>query len=217
MFIRPRQPLPHRVTLVLHAAVLLTLAAPALGASAVDSLDDARRNFREAELAVSRELREELYGKAESLAREALVHEPWRADAHFIVFASMGRRLLDKGVGLGTVIKLSRVRRYLDTVLELDPSHAQALSAKGGILLDLPPILGGNLEEAFRYLERAVRLNPTGSGTRLTMGRALLRRGDTEEAREQLRLAAHYACLTGRTSLLKEAQALLDHIAAISP
>ena len=84
----------------------------------------------------------------------------------------------------------------------------------GALLLDLPPLLGGNAEDARRYLEKAVALNPTGSGTRIALARALLRQGLRGPAIIHLQHAAHYACLTRRASVLAQADGLLTQLKA---
>jgi protein involved in temperature-dependent protein secretion len=62
------------------------------------------------------------------------------------------------------------------------------------------------------YLEKAVALNPTGPGTRVELARAFIRQGQYQEAKHQLLLAGHYACLTRRTSILNEATELLSEL-----
>ncbi len=203
------------LTTLLWASLLLG-ALPAQASSEEDPLYRARRYIRAAELCNSVQLKDRLYREAEELAREVLLENPREADAHFLLFASAGSRAMAKGPGLSTVIKMSPLRRHLDTALEINPQHAHALSVKGGILLRLPRLLGGNLDKALSYLKRAVELNPTGANTRLSLARALLKKGDRNGAKLNAQLAGHYACLTKRTPVLVAADKLLNSLAGSS-
>ncbi len=171
---------------------------------------DAERYLRAAERYPEADSPEQLrlYGKAEAIADEAIQLDGQNATAHFVFFASRGRRLISEG-GLAATLKMTSLNQHLTRALELDPNYANALAAKGGILLDLPFYLGGNAEEAERYLAKAVSLNPTGPGTRITYAKALLRTGKNNDARENLMRAAHYACVTRRAEVLAQATSLL--------
>ncbi len=153
------------------------------------------------------------YLLAERLAEQALKENPQSAEANFMLFAARGRRLLAQGSpSITNFWRFSDVNKYLTRTLELNPNHANALAAKGGLLLDLPSFLGGSTRRARALLERAVALNPTGVATRVTLARALLRQGEREPARTQLRLAAHYACVVRRRAELLEAERLLTDL-----
>ena len=90
--------------------------------------------------------------------------------------------------------------------------HAHALAAKGGLLLDLPSFLGGDVGAARRHLERAVQLNPTGPTTHLSLARALNKQGLSAAAREHALLAAHYACVRRTRTVLAEAEEFLAEL-----
>jgi hypothetical protein len=141
-------------------------------------------------------------------------NDPNSADAHFLLFAARGRRILeDNGVpSVGELWTLKDLNKHLLRTLELDPAHADALAARGGLLLDLPRYLGGDIEAARWHLERAIAVNPTGPGTRLCLARALMRQGHTQQAREQALLAAHYACRKRTAMPLAEAEKLLAEL-----
>jgi hypothetical protein len=140
--------------------------------------------------------------------------DPNSADAHFLLFAARGRRILeDNGVpSLSEFWTLKELNKHLLRTLELNPTHADALAARGGLLLDLPRYLGGDIESARWHLERAVAINPTGPGTRLCLARALMRQGHAQEARDQVLLAAHYACRKRTAMPLAEAEKLLAEL-----
>ena len=211
-----------RLTFAGHIlAITLTIAIPSsrspahAGMTNAARLETAMRFFRTAEHSTpGSAIREISYRKAEELARKVVSKDPDSAEANFLLFAARGRRLLGDGTRPSVVQlwRFSGLRKYLTRTLELDPSHADALAAKGGILLDLPPILGGNVQEARTHLERALELNPTGPGTRLTLARALKRQGLVEPAREQARLAAHYACVKRTRTALTQAERFLTEL-----
>ena len=194
---------------------LLALWQPAWAGSPNHSqLEAAKRSFRMAELAAPKSpLRAEHYRKAETLALEALEYDTDSAKANCMLFAARGRSMLSGGrPSVTNFWRFSGLNNYLSKTLELNPNHANALAAKGGLLLDLPAFLGGDPQQARVLLERALQLYPTGVATRVALAKALLRQGQTEPARKHLRLAAHYACLVRRRTELLEADRLLREI-----
>jgi len=204
-----------RVTLVVIAVALSTTVAisPADAGTSVEArLETAGRYFRTAELARrGNPVRAVSYAKAETLAAQVIRDNPSAAEAHFLLFAARGRRLLDESgrPSPRNFWKFSGLNKHLSRTLELDPGHARALAAKGGLLLDLPPYLGGDVQAARRHLERAIKLNPTGPGTRLSLARVLVRQGLRGRAREQALLAAHYSCRRRKSHALREAEEFL--------
>lgn len=207
--------LPLRTAAIVSALFMIaahsTSTSPAHASAAQDTLDVAMRYFRAAERFDPSKAQLERYHEAEKLAEEAVAMDPNSADAHFLIFAARGRQLL-AGNPLSNVWQLRSLNEHLDHALQLNPGHAQALAAKGGLLLGLPSFLGGDVKAATGYLEKAVALNPTGPGTRVELARAFIRQGHYQEAKHQLLLAGHYACLTRRTSILNEATELLSEL-----
>lgn len=198
---------------ILMLLSVLTVAGP-IQASDLDAMRltaEAERFLRAAERYPEGEEQLRQYARAEELAERALEAAPNSATANFVFFAAKGRRLMATG-GVIAAIRAGTVMSYLDKAIELDPNYANALAAQGGILLDLPFYLGGNADEALEYLSKAVRLNPTGPGTRITYAKALIRLGQQNEARENLVLAAHQACVTRRADVLATATELLGEI-----
>ncbi len=202
---------------VLVTATVAVLLVSSAGAGTMHEarIETARRYFRTAERAEpGSATRRSYYLKVERLAESLVTDAPDIAEGHFLLFAARGRRLLDESgkPSPRNFWKFSGLNKHLSRTLELDPSHAHALAAKGGLLLDLPPYLGGDVKAAQRHLERAIQLNPTGPGTRLTLARALVRQGLREPAREQALLAAHYACVRRKQTALRDAERLLTSL-----
>ncbi len=173
------------------------------------TLDRADQALRTAELAADSDYKLAAYERAESLAAEVLAADPDSAHANFLLFAARGRRLLATRGRSGLVFQFSKLNGYLERAIELDPGHHRALAVRGGILLDLPRFLGGSVEKARLDLMKALDLNPSGAGTRLTLAKALIEQGKDDEARRHALLGAHYACTTRRAHILREATAIL--------
>ena len=186
-------------------------------AGADEQLELAQSYFRKAELAPEQAAwRDTYYRRAEALAELVLESHPNSAEAHFLMFATRGRRILATGPDMSDLWQLPTLTQHLDRTLELDPAHAHALAAKGGLLLDLPGFVGGDVEGARRYLERALELNPGGVRTRLSLARALIRQGHREPALAHLNTAAHHACVLRRKAALVEIDGLLAELASES-
>ena len=176
------------------------------------AVQHAERTLRAAELRSSDDGALELYQSATEEARACLARNPNSAGANFVYFAAKGRLLMADG-STKNLLALRRLDKdYLDRALELDPNYANALAAKGGILLDLPRMIGGDPKEGLRLLRKAKALNPGGVGTRVNLAKALALNGDTKGAREEAILAAHYACIQGRRKALDQAVEILEEL-----
>lgn len=149
-------------------------------------LAEATHDLNEAELAQDDALRRAAYARALEHAERAVDLMPESAEAHFLVFGSEGR--LAQLDGLATAaLKLVALNRRLDEVLRLDPNHANALAARGGMLVKLPRLLGGDTDEGVALLERSVALDDESVGKRLELAEAYHIVGRDEDAE---RLAA---------------------------
>jgi tetratricopeptide (TPR) repeat protein len=83
-------------------------------------------------------------------------------------------------------VSLTTIKAHLARAIELNPHHARALQFMGGLLADLPWILGGRLDEAERYLHRAIRAGSGYTNARLLLAKLYLKQGRVQEAREHL-------------------------------
>ena len=220
----PRLPVPRRriraraAGLAISLAAALVAPAPDARAAAMSApeLDpgalEAERSLRAAELRSGDETAMALYRKASEQAQAALARNPRSPSANFVYFAATGRILLADGLTKNLFTLRNLDKTYLDRAIELDPAYANALAAKGGVLLDLPKLIGGDPAEGLRLLKKASRLNPGGVGTRVSLAKALARNGDVDDARREARMAAHQACVQGRRKALDEATALLSEL-----
>jgi len=145
-------------------------------------LDLANYYLQQAELADNDAGRRANYELAEQHSARAVALIPSNADAHFVHFASAGRLAQMKGLATAT-LKLMSLNAELDEVLRLDPDHANALAARGGMLVKLPRLLGGDAAKGVALLERAVSLDASAIGKRLELSEAYHIVGRDEDAR----------------------------------
>ena len=200
-----------------HTFTLLVLLLAATPAAAINGeLDQgvlkAERALRAAEARDLDATAMAFYRKAIAEADAALTRNPNSAGANFVYFAAKGRILLADGLTKNLIELRELDRKHLDRAIELDPKYFNAIAAKGGVLLDLPRLLGGDPVEGLRLLKRANQLNPGGPGTRLSLAKALARNGEVEEATKQVRIAAHHACIQGRRKVLDDAVRLSEEL-----
>ncbi len=101
-----------------------------------------------------------------ALAESAVALDEQSARAHFAVVCSLGKATGLGGVGLGTWRAVRRLRREIDVTLALAPDDPDALAAKGALLIKLPRWLGGDPQEAQRWLRRALAVDPSNATAR---------------------------------------------------
>ena len=153
----------------------------------------------------------EFYRQGLDLARQAVAADDNNADAHFALFANLGRVMLADGA-TPNPLNLLRVNRELDRTLQLNPHHSDALAAKGGLCRQLPRLLGGSLSKAEQYLHEAIANDPNAVGARIELARTYRDMGKAAQGVEPLRLAMTIAEREGKTRQLYEARELLKVI-----
>lgn len=159
---------------VRHAAAALVLLAPALARAvppgspesvaalrqcvAVDKLPEADRDA-----AIDRGL----------AVAEAIVAADGRdARGHFAIVCYVGKRMQRAGFSIRQISDLRRLKREMDRTLELAPGDADALLAKGALLLRLPRLLGGDVDEAALLLRQALVAEPDNTEARCFLAEA---------------------------------------------
>ncbi|GIW43612.1 MAG: hypothetical protein KatS3mg077_0894 [Candidatus Binatia bacterium] len=151
-----------------------------------------------------------LYEEGLRLAEAALALDDRNADAHFARFATKGRLLLLDGA-YPNPWNLVGIQRDLDRALELNPNHADAWAAKGGLYRQLPRLLGGSERKAEECLTKAISLEPEHAvGARVELAQLYFDRGERERAVALLRTAIAIAERDGKARQRNEAQALLE-------
>ncbi len=133
--------------------------------------------------APNREERIKAYKNGEEIAKRAVGLEPKNPHAHFFYVANLASLGNTQGI-IKSLFMLPRVRREIDTVLELDPDHAYGLAIQGTLFTYLPGILGGDLKLGESYLRMSVRQDPRTSSTKIYLGRNLMKQKRYDDAIE---------------------------------
>lgn len=129
--------------------------------------------------------RRNAYREGARLAKRAIELEETNADAHFLYAAHLGneKRLVGRTAAMRA---LKEIKTHLARAIALDPLNARALQFMGGLLAELPWILGGDDKAAQRYLERAVAADGNYTNSRVLLAKLYVKRHQINEARAQL-------------------------------
>jgi tetratricopeptide (TPR) repeat protein len=161
--------------------------------------------------AVDKQQKLAAYQQGLDLAARAVVLDEENSDAHFAIFGNKGRILLLEGV-TPNPISLLQVNRDLERALELNPNHADALTAKGGLYRQLPWVLGGSLSVAETCLTKAIALDPGAVSARIELAATYRDMGYPERGLPLLKAAATLAEQQGKQRQLSEARALMREL-----
>jgi len=156
--------------------------------------------------------RRAFYLAAERHADAAVALLPKSADAHFLRFAARGRLAQMKGLARAAW-QLASLQEELDLVLELDPNHADALGSRGGMLVKLPYLFGGDRTRGIQLLQRSLKLDPQSVGKRLELAEAYHLNEQDDEARKELEDARVIAEGSGSTQQIETVKKFTDALA----
>ena len=176
---------------------------------ATQALDYLRRG----EDATDTKQKMDFYQRGLDLAQRAVDLDEENSDAHFAVFGNKGRILLLEGVGANPV-SLLQVNGDLERALELNPDHADALTAKGGLYRQLPWVLGGSLTVAENCLTKAIRIDPEAVSARIELAATYREMGQPQRSMPLLEKAAAIAERQGKQRQLREARDLMKELGA---
>lgn len=152
------------------------------------------------------------YREGVALARQAIAADDLNADAHFAMFANQGRVMLHEGA-VPNPLTLMEANRELNRALELNPNHADALAAKGGMYRQLPWALGGSNEKASEYLARSVELDyDNACGARIELAELYRDLGYPERSVPLLKKAVEIATRDNKPDKLQKARTLLREL-----
>lgn len=210
-----------RVALGLALSLSFVLVWPA---SAANNTSEAKRQaqtlatqaldcLRRGEDAVDERQKMAAYQQGLTLASRAVALDEENSDAHFAIFGNKGRILLLEGVG-ANAISLLQVNGDLERALELNPNHADALTAKGGLYRQLPWVLGGSLTVAESCLTKAIRLDPEAVSARIELAATYREMGHPERGVPLLQTAAAIAERQNKLRQLREARDLMRALQA---
>jgi TPR repeat protein len=153
----------------------------------------------------------QLYSRGKELADLAVLQDDGSAEAHFALFANWGRWLQTDG-WVKNSFRLPAVWKELDRTLKLDPNHPDALAAKGGMYLQLPRFLGGDIDKAVPLLVRSIELDPYGVGARLELADCYIHKHRPDAARELAAAAMRLAVEQDKPRFIRRAEALLEEV-----
>ena len=125
------------------------------------------------------------YEEGARLARRAIDLEESNAHAHYLYAANLGSAAQLKGV-MASTLTIRELKAHVRRALELKNDHAPALHMMGMMLEELPWFLGGDVDAALAYLQRAVAADPQYTHARLDLAKAYIKRRDTDSARREL-------------------------------
>ncbi len=204
-----------RPVAVLTAAAALSLSQLATASqSASDVAARAMQECGQGQEAASRDARKQHFERGEVLATQAVALDDTNAAAHFAVVCNLGELLRLDGEKLTSVLGLRRLLAEVDRTLQLDPNHLGAMATKGGLLVRLPRMFGGDATEGERLLREVVKRDDRAVTSRITLAKACVDRGDRDEAREFASRALEIARQEGRVDKVAEAQATLASLGA---
>jgi tetratricopeptide (TPR) repeat protein len=182
--------------------------------SAADLAHQAMVECDQGRRSTAREEREAHFQRGESIARDAVAADDNSAQAHFAVFCNMGELMRIDGESISSVFQLHRLMGELDKTLAIDPGHTDALAAKGTLLVRLPRLLGGDVQQGEAMLRQVIQQDPNAVVSRLALARTCEARGDREEAIAFSTRALQIAREQGRADKVAEAQAILAELRA---
>jgi tetratricopeptide (TPR) repeat protein len=200
------------------AALFVCLGLAAAPARAADSAGEAQAlaarallSLRRGEDAIGEDAKRAAYTEGLGLARRAVALDDRNADAHFAIFGNEGRLMLLDGV-TPNPFSLLKVNRELERALSLNPNHADALAAKGGLYRQLPWALGGSLDRAEECLTRAIAIDPGAVSARIELAATYRDMGDPGRGLPLLTTAVALAERDGKQRQLAEARTLLAQL-----
>ena len=211
----------HRMKMVSQAlAVLIVsgaslLVIPAIAQSSEGTLSkQALEQCHQGRLAKDRDSRVAHYQQGQRLGEQAVAADEGSADAHFALFCNLGELLRIDGETLTSLFGLRRMMKELDRTLEIAPTHLEALSAKGTLLVKLPGLLGGDVKEGERLLQQVIDQAPQAVNARLALARVRCERGRHDEAATLASTALVIAQKQKQMDFIPEAEAMLQQATA---
>lgn len=160
-----RARLRHAVGARLVLLALIALVTPAAASELDDRIDESLALCSAADERAPAE-RLPILARGLDLADAALALDDRSARAHFAVVCNLGKATALAGTGFGSLGAVYRLRREIDVTLTLAPNDAEALAAKGALLVRLPRWLGGDQREGEHWLRRALAVDPSNGTAR---------------------------------------------------
>jgi tetratricopeptide (TPR) repeat protein len=134
--------------------------------------------------------RREAYEAGAKAAERAFKLDDSNADAHFFHAVNLGSAERLKGIANAAMV-VKEIKHCAQRAIDLNPKHAQALQMMGGLLIELPWILGGDEKKAQQYLERAVAADGNYTNAHLLLAKLYVKQDRIAEARTHLDAVVH--------------------------
>lgn len=125
------------------------------------------------------------YEAGAKAAKQSFDLDETNADAHYFHALNIGSAARLQGV-TNAALTVSTIKHCALRAIELDPNHSLALQMMGGLMMELPRILGGSKKKAQGYLERAIAADGNYANARMMLATLYKKQGRVEEARKQL-------------------------------
>jgi len=201
-------------TLVLVGVVASGLFCLPIPSSALESGEHLAKQALEechrGRLAIGRGTRLAHFHQGQIVGERAVAEDGGNADAHFALFCNLGELLRVDGESLASLFGLRRMMKELDRTLEIVPTHLEALSAKGTLLVKLPSLLGGDVKEGEQLLQQVIQQAPKAVNARLALARVRCERGQHDEAAALASTALVIAQTQKQLDFIPEAEAMLQ-------
>lgn len=198
------------LTILLSGGMSL-FSLPVLAQTSGESLTkQALEQCNQGRLAADRGSRLAHFQEGQRLGEQAVAVDEGNADAHFALFCNLGELLRLDGETLTSLFGLRRMMKELDQTLEIVPTHLEALSAKGTLLVKLPGLLGGDVQEGERLLQQVIQRAPKAVNARLALARVRCERGQHDEAAALASTALAIAQTQKQMDFIPEAEAMLQ-------
>ena len=125
------------------------------------------------------------YEQGREAARRAVALAPNNDAAHLWLALNTGRAAELKGRVAG-LRSLPAIRESSDTVLRLNPNNVDGLILAGGILANVPRLMGGDRSKAEAHFRRALELDPHKTGARIELAELYIELRRWNDARTEL-------------------------------
>lgn len=160
------------------------------------------------------------YEHGREAARRAIAAEPGNDAAHLWLAMNTGRVAELRGMVAGLKM-LPAIRESSDTVLRLNPKNVDGLILAGGILANVPRLMGGDRAKAEAQFRRALELDPHKTSARIELAELYMDLKRWADARLELQRILDEPSPTDRprwtVTEAPRARGLLAEIAARDP
>jgi tetratricopeptide (TPR) repeat protein len=125
------------------------------------------------------------YEHGAAAARRAIALAPNSDEAHLWFALNTGRFAETRG-SMKALGLLPTIREASDTVLRLNPRNVDGLILAGGILAEVPRLMGGDRARAEAHFKRALEVDPHKTAARIELARLYIATKRWAEARREL-------------------------------